>query len=280
MRVEFYPSPSFVGLDFSEILTGGLVNPNLIRVVTKCVYGLFCDCIGMLSDNVLTNGPALDQVLQDAIGNVWSVFDRPQLLQSLLYRRPSPNSEASASSTDEETSASGSSGVSRQPESSGSSRRPGNSGQSGNSRSPGRNGNGGRDGLQQIIDVLGDRLDDLGLTDVRKTLESLVDVRALADDFYASDRKRDGDILVQIADLLRYTGSLPGFDFLNIRDLVTLGRRIRMISDQGTFVRILDEIEFVKVTITFRKLASLSDLEDLLNVRVVITPVSLHVFAT
>ena len=271
----------FVGLDFSQILTGGLLNPNLIRVVTNCVYNLFCECIGMLSDNLLSNAPALDQVLQDGIGQVVSVFDQPQLLQR-FFSRPSANGGASSSSTNGETSASGSTGNSGQPggpSGSGSSR---NSGQSGNSGSPGsngNNGNNGRDGLQQIIDVLQGMLGDLGLTDVRETLGRLVDLRDLADDFYASGRKQDGDILVEIADLLRFTASVPDFDFQNIRDLVILGRRIRTITDQGTYVRILDEIELIEVTITFKKLASLSDLEDLLNLRVIIRPVSLHFFA-
>ena len=267
-----------VGLDISQILTGGLLNPNLIRVVTNCVYNLFCECIEMLSDNVLSNAPALDQVLQDGIGQVVSVFDQPQLLQRFLSR-PSANGGASTSSANGETSASGSTGNSGQPGSPSGSGWPGNSGQSGNSGSPGNNGNNGRDGLQQIIDVLQDMLDNLGLTEVRETLGRLVDLRDLADDFYASGRKQDGDILVEIADLLRFTASLSDFDFQNIRDLVILGRRIRTITDQGTYVRILDEIDLIEVTITFRKLASLSDLEDLLNLRIIIRPVSLHFFA-
>ena len=232
----------------------------------------------MLSDNVLSNAPALDQVFQDAIGQVVSVFDQPQLLQR-FSSRPSASGGASTSSANGETSASGSTGNSGQPGSPSGSGWPGNSSQSGNSGSPGNNGNNGRDGLQQIIDVLQDMLDNLGLTDVRETLGRLVDLRDLADDFYASDRKQDGDILVEIADLLRFTASLPDFDFQNIKDLVILGRRIRTITDQGTYVRILDEIDLIEVTITFRKLASLSDLEDLLNLRIIIRPVSLHFFA-
>ena len=250
----------------SEILTGGLVNPYFVRVVTNCVYNLFCECIKMLSEGVLGNALALDQVFQDGIREVVSVFNQPQLFKTFLYG-PSANGGASANSKNGgKTDASGNAQVSGQP---------GNSGKPGNSGSSGSNGN-NRDGLRQIIDVLQGMLDDLGLTSVRATLERLVDLRNLANDFYASGRKRDGDILVQIADLLRFTASLPDFDFQDIGDLVILGRRIRMITDQGTYVRILDEIDFVEVTITFRKLASLSDLEDLLNLRIIIRPVGFH----
>ena len=120
------------------------------------------------------------------------------------------------------------------------------------------------DGLQQIVSLLGDRIDGLRLGNVRQALDRLADL---------TDVGEDGGILSQLADLRRFTTTIRKFDFQNIRDLTMLGRRIKKITKQNTLSNLMREIGFEQIGTTLRKLASLSDLEDLLNIRIILRPV-------
>ena len=142
----------------------------------------------------------------------------------------------------------------------------------GSSRGSGGSGGSGN-GLEQISAFFSGQLRALGMANVEGTLRGLVSLKSVGNNLINSGRAQDGQTLLGIASLLDFTASDPGFNFRNVKKLVKVGRRIKRIARRTRLRLLLQESGEGNSATVLTKLASLSDLENLLNIRIIIAPV-------